>query len=147
MIKFFRKIRQRLLIESKFSKYLLYAAGEIFLVVIGILIAVKINSWNIKQNIDAANKIYLTKLIEELELNIPRLELLAFDEQNINKLPSLYETVGNTDSLLTLVTRGLQEKDLDFLLHKEIFSGGSQLNLHDATYEELLSTGKLYSLG
>ena len=44
MIKFFRKIRQRLLSENKFSKYLLYALGEIVLVVIGILIALRINN-------------------------------------------------------------------------------------------------------
>ncbi|WP_445384911.1 DUF6090 family protein [Robiginitalea sp. IMCC44478] len=46
MIKFFRKIRQRLLTENKFSKYLLYAIGEIVLVVIGILIALQLNNWN-----------------------------------------------------------------------------------------------------
>ena len=46
MIKFFRKIRQRLLSENKFSKYILYAIGEIFLVVIGILIALQINNLN-----------------------------------------------------------------------------------------------------
>ncbi|MDF0705770.1 DUF6090 family protein [Flagellimonas okinawensis] len=46
MIKFFRKIRQRLLNENRFSKYLLYAIGEIVLVVIGILIALQISNWN-----------------------------------------------------------------------------------------------------
>jgi len=46
MIKFFRKIRQRLLTENKFSKYLIYAIGEIILVVIGILIALQLNNWN-----------------------------------------------------------------------------------------------------
>jgi hypothetical protein len=46
MIKFFRKIRQRLLSENKFSKYLIYAIGEIILDVIGILIALSINNWN-----------------------------------------------------------------------------------------------------
>jgi len=44
MIKFFRKIRQRLLTENKFSKYLLYAIGEVVLVVIGILIALSLNN-------------------------------------------------------------------------------------------------------
>ncbi|TXD81592.1 hypothetical protein ESY86_07085 [Subsaximicrobium wynnwilliamsii] len=44
MIKFFRKIRQKLLTENKFSKYLLYAIGEIVLVVIGILIALQIDN-------------------------------------------------------------------------------------------------------
>jgi hypothetical protein len=43
MIKFFRKIRQKMLTENKFSKYLIYAIGEIILVVIGILIALQIN--------------------------------------------------------------------------------------------------------
>jgi hypothetical protein len=46
MIKFFRRIRQKLLTENKFSKYLIYAFGEILLVVIGILIALQINNWN-----------------------------------------------------------------------------------------------------
>ena len=46
MIKFFRRIRQKLLSENKFSKYLFYAIGEIILVVIGILIALQINNWN-----------------------------------------------------------------------------------------------------
>ena len=46
MIKFFRKIRQQLLNEGKTSKYFKYAIGEIVLVVIGILIAVQINTWN-----------------------------------------------------------------------------------------------------
>ena len=44
MIKFFRKIRQKLVSENKFSKYLIYAIGEIILVVIGILIALSINT-------------------------------------------------------------------------------------------------------
>jgi hypothetical protein len=46
MIKFFRKIRQNLLIENKTSKYFKYAIGEIILVVIGILVALQINNWN-----------------------------------------------------------------------------------------------------
>ena len=46
MIKFFRKIRQKLLSDSKFSQYLIYAIGEIVLVVIGILIALQIDNWN-----------------------------------------------------------------------------------------------------
>ena len=44
MIKFFRKIRHSLLSENKLGKYLIYALGEIILVVIGILIALQINN-------------------------------------------------------------------------------------------------------
>lgn len=46
MIKFFRHIRKQLLTKNNFSKYLIYAVGEIILVVIGILIALQINNWN-----------------------------------------------------------------------------------------------------
>ena len=46
MIKIFRKIRQQSLTENKFSKYLIYAIGEIILVAIGILIALQVNNWN-----------------------------------------------------------------------------------------------------
>lgn len=46
MIKFFRHIRKRMIKENRVSKYLLYAIGEIVLVVIGILIALQINNWN-----------------------------------------------------------------------------------------------------
>ena len=46
MINFFKKIRFHLIDQQKFKRYLLYAVGEIILVVIGILIALKINNWN-----------------------------------------------------------------------------------------------------
>lgn len=46
MLRFFRQIRQELIGENRFSKYLLYAVGEIVLIVVGILIALSINNWN-----------------------------------------------------------------------------------------------------
>lgn len=46
MIPFLRKTRKKLLSEDKTTSYLLYAIGEIFLVVVGILIALQINNWN-----------------------------------------------------------------------------------------------------
>ncbi len=46
MLRFFRKLRQRLLNENKFSRYLFYALGEIMLVVIGILVALQVDNWN-----------------------------------------------------------------------------------------------------
>ena len=67
MIKFFRKIRQKMLTENKFSKYLLYAIGEIILVVIGILIALYLNTKKeLKTNNDQIEKI-LTNVYKDLE--------------------------------------------------------------------------------
>jgi hypothetical protein len=70
MIKFFRKFRQKLLSENKFSKYLIYAIGEIILVVIGILIALQINNWNEIQKRNDEERKLLHELIANLEQDI-----------------------------------------------------------------------------
>lgn len=74
MLRFFRKIRQRLIEDARFSKYLLYAIGEILLVVIGILIALQANNWN-EQNKNAEEvHTALRALHNEIEINIAYLE-------------------------------------------------------------------------
>lgn len=67
MIKFFRKTRQKLLSENRLSKYLIYALGEITLVVIGILIALQVNNWNENKKLNIVVKNYLTQLNNDLE--------------------------------------------------------------------------------
>lgn len=67
MIKFFRRIRQRLLQENQFSKYLLYAIGEIILVVIGILIALQVNNWNESRKNAIVRKNYSISLISDFK--------------------------------------------------------------------------------
>ena len=69
MIKFFRKIRQNLLTENKFSKYLLYAIGEIILVVIGILIALQLNDWNDSRKQLKLENEYYCRLLEDAKLD------------------------------------------------------------------------------
>lgn len=46
MVHLFRQLRLRLLKDQRIRRYLLYAAGEIMLVVVGILLALQINQWN-----------------------------------------------------------------------------------------------------
>ncbi|MEO0573252.1 MAG: DUF6090 family protein [Bacteroidota bacterium] len=69
MIQFFRKIRQKLLQENRFSKYLLYAIGEIVLVVIGILIALQINTWNEQRKLKQEQKVILKALNTDFKSN------------------------------------------------------------------------------
>tara|TARA_R100001369_G_scaffold11531_6_gene25114 strand:+ start:3584 stop:3784 length:201 start_codon:yes stop_codon:yes gene_type:complete len=57
---------QRLLTENKFIRYLLYAIGEILLVVIGILIAVQINVWHENRIL----KINETNILSQLNLDL-----------------------------------------------------------------------------
>jgi len=70
MIKFFRKIRQNLLIENKTGKYFKYAIGEIILVVIGILIALSINNWNQNRINTGKQEDYFLGLKNDLENQI-----------------------------------------------------------------------------
>ncbi|MBT8298527.1 MAG: hypothetical protein KJO52_09350 [Maribacter sp.] len=70
MIKFFRKIRQNLISEGKFQKYLKYALGEIILVVIGILIALQINNWNIRKSQQSEIREIAHSLVNDLEEDI-----------------------------------------------------------------------------
>jgi hypothetical protein len=97
MIKIFRNVRQRLLTENKFSKYLLYAIGEIVLVVIGILIALQINDWSQKNKNDQLANVYLMDFRHDLETDIETLTKRI----NINKIVSK-----TADSIfLTLATK------------------------------------------
>ena len=66
MLKFFRRIRQKLLTENKFRKYLLYAIGEIILVMIGILMALQVNNWNNERLEDKKE----TKILREFQRNL-----------------------------------------------------------------------------
>lgn len=66
MAKFFRKIRQQLLSEHRVKKYLIYAIGEIILVVIGILVALQVNSVNQDRQRAKLEKVLLDQIRFEL---------------------------------------------------------------------------------
>ena len=74
MIRLFRKIRHQLLSEDRYSVYLLYASGEIILVVIGILFALQIDNWNenrVKRNTE---QLLIGNLKQEISANLERLD-------------------------------------------------------------------------
>jgi len=90
MIKFFRRIRQKLLTENKTSKYLLYAIGEIILVVVGILIALQINNWNENQKLKSEG----IKLLQNFKISIEAdtvrvnayINIFSYVEKDINSI-------------------------------------------------------------
>ncbi|WP_370476494.1 DUF6090 family protein [Tamlana flava] len=95
MIKFFRKIRQKLLSENKFSKYLVYAIGEIVLVVIGILIALQINNWNEAKK----NRAFEVKMLSEIEKG------LKADHLNLQENFNAYATLDSTVKYFSNLTQ------------------------------------------
>jgi hypothetical protein len=66
MIRFFRTIRQNLLTQNRFTRYLVYALGEIALVMIGILLALQVNNWNNERK----QTNHEQKVLKELLLNL-----------------------------------------------------------------------------
>ena len=103
MIKFFRKIRQKLLSENKFSKYLIYAVGEIILVVIGILIALQINNVNESRKASISETLTLQKLVQDLKVDSISYARNLNTLKQIRKLhKELYEAgINGNKSLLT----------------------------------------------
>ena len=69
MLKLFRKVRKQLIAEKKVSNYILYALGEIVLVVIGILIALAIDNANDNRIKREKEQIYLRGLKEEFDIS------------------------------------------------------------------------------
>ena len=135
MIKFFRKIRQKLLQENRVSKYLLYAFGEIILVVIGILIALQINNWNEK------NK-------DRKEANLIKESLLEdFIKDTIVLSNTIRYNQRDLDYTIDLIARFEQPKvNLDTLkaIARDYYPNYTIIsNFNDATFQSILSTGKI----
>ena len=106
MIKFFRKIRQNLLLEGKTGRYLKYAIGEIILVVIGILIALQVNNWN---------ELRKQKVIEVEFLKGLKVEMLANRDQMIEAIETHKKNIVAGKKLIELFGQDLNENSDSFV--------------------------------
>lgn len=133
MIKFFRKIRQRLLTENKVSQYVFYALGEIILVVIGILIALSINNWNDQKKNTASEFLYYNRILEDFALDKKLIEQLAEKAD---------ERISVSKALLLDLDSGT--KDKNYLLNKFLTAiRGDVYVPRNVTYKDLISSGNL----
>lgn len=83
MIRFFRNICHALISGNSLTRYLLYALGEIILVVIGILIALQINNWNEFRKDRKREKMYLRSLHSDLQESQAELERVIYKTDTI----------------------------------------------------------------
>jgi hypothetical protein len=136
MIKFFRKIRQGLLGKNKFSKYLLYAIGEIVLVVIGILIALTINNSNQNLIIKEKEQTYLKGLKNEFQISKIKLnKLIEVNRHNLNSAKQILEFIANKNEIPT-------EKHFSELLYNT-FSLNISFNPNNSILNEMINSGSL----
>lgn len=105
MIKIFRHIRQTLIMENKTSKYLKYAIGEIVLVVIGILIALSINTWNENRKLQFQE----IKLLSDLQLELRKTLEVIQEGMEFNNI-----TIKDVNKIELYIKNGLPySTDLD----------------------------------
>ena len=97
MIKFFRQIRQTIIMEnSKSTRYFKYAIGEIILVVIGILIALQINNWNETRKERALETVVLQQLLSDFNSNLEQLDQkISMREDFTNSARQLLKFIDN----------------------------------------------------
>lgn len=155
MLRFFRTLRQRLLVENRVSRYLLYAVGEIFLVVVGILLALQINTWNQERLDRSEEQKYLLRLEQDLKLDLTHLEWARenYERRLIYALDILDSLPGSNASFVREWAH--YEAALAHFNEKNQTEGRSVgedllaiLSIEhfrpvDVTFEELLSTGKI----
>ena len=134
MIKFFRKIRQQFAYENNVTKYMRYAIGEIVLVVIGILIALQVNNWNLNRIAKKEARNFHERLIEELSseklILKERLDYYILVQEHAKKVVD--DLMNRPDSL-----------GEEFII--DAYQASQQWkyrNVRD-TYDELISTGNI----
>lgn len=134
MIQLFRKIRLKFIQEKRIQNYLLYAIGEVILVVIGILLALQFNNWNIDKENKKKEEWYLINIVEDIEYQKADLkDIKDTYNSNVSIAKSILIDFKNYNSFIKI--DGLNEK-LNKLMNSDNFP-----NINN-TYQELVSSGQ-----
>lgn len=143
MIKFFRNIRRRIISGNRFSspasllgRYLVYAIGEIVLVVLGILIALKLNGINTNKINRQSEITYLTAISENIKEDIEDLQgRLRKDTVHLDSYTKLM--LAFSDDRIKF-----DEDSLKFFMHNSAII--NYFNPQNTVFEEMKSSGKLH---
>jgi hypothetical protein len=145
MIKFFRHIRQNLLMENKTDKpalpagrYFKYAIGEIVLVVIGILIALQINNWNNNRITANRESDYIKNITRDLNNQLKALDLQIEFETNVAKQCEKVLIPYNENN--TLIIDSTFAVSLGSIASRRTFTNTNPV------YTELISSGNIQLL-
>lgn len=109
MYSFFNRLKNRFGTEKKLTTYLIYALGEFFLLVIGILLALQIDNWNSNRKDRAeATKLYQNISRQLLEDRAELIVVRDFNNYSSASYEKATQMIGNkspdqTDSLAVLI--------------------------------------------
>ncbi|MCB9318270.1 MAG: hypothetical protein H6570_03235 [Lewinellaceae bacterium] len=134
MSNFIRNLRRLWLSENRFSKYLVYAIGEIILVVIGILIALQINEWNERrQHHQEENRILLSL----------KKDLINDTLQLTYNIITAKDRTAQIDSVYIALSNPHQFTSGKFLRMAYTLASSNEFNVNSGTFDESLSSGFL----
>jgi len=124
--------------ENKVSNYILYAIGEIVLVVLGILIALQINSWNQNRLANIEEKTILKNIHTEFLQNKEALkDMIQENSIGLNSGKTLFNLIGNE-------TTEIKKYNIDSLFFSSLETGSFQPS--ENTISDLLQSGRLQLL-
>ena len=133
MISFFRKLRQKLLAENRTGKYLLYAVGEIALVVIGILIALQVNNANETSKLQADIRGAYQAILSNLKDDRVMYDTVLVYEKEISE---------RSRRVLEILSRETTRNDL--LELRGMIPGSFNLDYINAAYNAFVGSGLIY---
>ncbi|MDT0557067.1 DUF6090 family protein [Ichthyenterobacterium sp. W332] len=140
MIKIFRNLRKNTFMKGRKTQYLLYAIGEIVLVMIGILLALQVNNWNEKRKVKGQLNTTLKAITADLKADtLVSAQIIRFYD-SVNKYSQMYAkgqiTKTNIDSFpicRSLVTiyrpMTMQKKGFNLLQNYSEFTNSSSDSL------------------
>ena len=134
MLTFFRHIRKSLLGSGQVRKYILYATGEILLVMVGILLALQVNNWNEWRKDRIKEREILGRMKNDLKKDTAylnqRIQLAENEWKSYYKyIHQSYQVQKTREDYLTL------KKDLTF--------NAENLILQDKTFAEITNAGRV----
>lgn len=138
-MKAFNKTRLRLIGDGRLKRYLLYAFGEIVLVVVGIFIALQLNAWKADQRDRASERAHMENLREDLHLQLEVIHAQMVHDSSMTL---------RADSAMAFFSGGMSLEDLERRLFGSFNLGWRKTFVaSDATFKVLLSTGGMNLIG
>jgi hypothetical protein len=135
MLRLFRHARQTTLSDKKFLQFLRYALGEIFLVVVGILIALQINNWNEERKEQREISEYARALSSDLKADIVMLETV---------LSTAAFVVSSAEDLRNYMwERDIEDVDNTRLAYHTIFVSYRPYSWNLSALQQLINSGAL----
>lgn len=136
MILFYKRLREKLLQSGQTKRYLLYAMGEIILVMIGILLALQVNNWNEER--------------KERDRESQALIRLYFESENIiADIKEDIEIMGSFIEHSKIAAEALRTGDMSHTDKKTIIRGIEGVSFYPglstprSVYDELSASGQL----